>query len=115
MKYTFSRVFSCCLIISTLTCCYYPTIPGIWGYPSSFIVRVETDADFMGHVGSHDVRGVTTVSYPLHPGECYMIMKTSHQGYVRAFITYSNYYPGGSFPKFHDDATTQFRALRGCL
>ena len=88
-----------------------------YGMQSTFIVRIESDTFYEGHVGSRSVHGASgAASYPIYPGECYMIRKTRTSGLLRMFVTYSTYYVGGNFPKFSDRATTTaFGVISGCL
>ena len=107
------------LILSTflLSACYpYYIMMGPGGYPSQYIVRIESDARYSGYVGTQMISGFSTKSYPIYSGECYSISKERFSsGYVRVFVTYSNYYEGGAFPKFQDKATTSYTILSGCL
>lgn len=104
------------LLVLCLTACYPCYIMGPGGYPSQYIVRIESDARYSGYVGTQMISGFSTKSYPIYSGECYSISKDRFSsGYVRVFVTYSNYYEGGAFPKFQDKATTSYATLSGCL
>ena len=117
------RVFLFVLCLSISACRPWVIVapPGFppqdhYGMPSAFIVRIETDTFYEGYVGTRSISGSMTMSYPIYPGECYMVRKTRIQGLLRTFTTYSTFYQGGNFPKWNDRATTSaFGATSGCL
>lgn len=93
---------------------FAPSFDPYQGYPTPWVVRVETDAYYTGTVAGRDIGEMfSTRSFPLHPGECYRIQKTG-PGYIRVFVTYSNFYPGGPFPRLDDRSTTGYWPILGC-
>lgn len=93
---------------------FAPSFDPYQGYSSPWQVRVETDARYTISVAGRDLGSRSqTQGFPLQPGECFHIQKTS-PGYIRVFVTYSNWYEGGAFPRLDDRSTTGYWPILGC-
>lgn len=106
----------CSLIV--MSACYLPYVmaPDI----SRFIVRVESDGEWEGVIGHHQVSGFGTMSYPVDiiwGTVCWDIRKRYflQPGLLRAFLTYHDYYAGSQqHPRYGDQVTTLGHRVSGC-
>lgn len=112
------RVFAFILLLSC-TACYpvYLLAPNT----SGFIVRIESDTEWEGTVGTQWVSGAGTqavpVNVPYGRDVCWDIHKTKYDaGLLRVFLTYRDYYAGSStHPRYGDMVTLTARGrIRNC-
>jgi len=116
MKVVLTVVLSL-FLVGCLVVDWQPTEPA-----REYILRIESDASWEGHIGNPPNRRFISgwgdkifyVDRPL----CWDIQMRSQYGYLRAFGTYSSYYPnsGSKFPTWADHSTTrQYSFISGCF
>jgi hypothetical protein len=115
------RLHNIILVCTSLlfTACRYPVVildPS--GQQVHTVVRVESDGDWEGTIGSQYIVGFGDRSYPARPGTCWQLRKMRSPGLLRTFATYSNYFRGnnGAIPVWSDRAVTGlWQTIQGCV
>lgn len=106
------------MLLSSACHPYYLLAPNMSGY----IVRIESDTDWEGVVGSQAVSGFQTQSFPVtvipHTPICWNVRKSRYSsGMLRVFLTYRDYHTGSTtHPRWGDSVTIMpLGVVRQCV